>query len=44
MAFRQGFKTQKKWQNEAKPTWHHFGQKINWFRPPKEKELKGESS
>jgi len=23
----------KKWQIEAKPTWHHFGEKINWFRP-----------
>jgi hypothetical protein len=23
----------KKWQIQAKPTWHHFGGKINWFRP-----------
>jgi hypothetical protein len=22
----------KKWQIEAKPTWHHFARKINWFR------------
>jgi hypothetical protein len=21
------------WQIEAKPTWHYFGGKINWFKP-----------
>jgi hypothetical protein len=26
-------------QIEAKPTWHHFGGKINWFGPTKEKRL-----
>jgi hypothetical protein len=25
----------KKWQMQAKPTWHHFGGKINWLRPKK---------
>jgi hypothetical protein len=27
------------WQFEAKHTWHHFGEKMNWFIP-KKKELK----
>jgi hypothetical protein len=35
-----------KCQIEAKPTWHHFGDKINWFRAKKilkiNKTLKGE--
>jgi hypothetical protein len=26
---------------KAKPLWHHFGGKIDWFRPQK-KEFKGE--
>jgi hypothetical protein len=36
MAFRCGSKT-KKWQIMAKPTWHHFGRKINWFTQEKKK-------
>jgi hypothetical protein len=39
MAFRRGLKI-KNWPIEAKPTWHHFGGKINWFGP--KKELQGE--
>jgi hypothetical protein len=39
MAFKQGSKT-KKWQIKAKPTWHHFGEKINWFEPKKKKKKK----
>jgi hypothetical protein len=31
-AFRRGPKT-KKWQIEAKPTWHLFWSQNNWFRP-----------
>jgi hypothetical protein len=27
---------------EAKPTWHHFGVKINWFEPKKKRSPKGE--
>jgi len=34
----------KKWQIEAKLTWHQFGRKINWFGPKKSiKKLKGEA-
>jgi hypothetical protein len=40
MVFRWGSKT-KKWQIEAKPTWHYFWGKINWFRP-KTNSWKGE--
>jgi hypothetical protein len=40
MVFRWGCKT-KRWQIEAKPTWHYFRGKINWFRP-KTKSSKGE--
>ncbi len=25
---------------EAKPTWHHFGGKINWFKQLNKKKLK----
>jgi hypothetical protein len=25
---------------EAKPTWHHFGVKINWFEPKKKRKKK----
>jgi len=32
------------WQIPAKPTWHHFGGKINWFGPRKKKRAKLESS
>ncbi len=39
MVFRWGSKT-KKWQIKAKPTWHHFWGKINWFKPQQKKELK----
>jgi hypothetical protein len=28
-------------ETKAKPTWHHFGWKINWFKPKKQG-LKGE--
>jgi hypothetical protein len=31
----------KKWQIEAKPTWHHFGGKFNWFRPKTKTKRKG---
>jgi hypothetical protein len=31
----------KKWQMQAKPTWHHFGGKINWLRPEKNELSKG---
>jgi hypothetical protein len=34
----------KKWQIEAKPTWHHFGERINWFIPKKRKEKEKKSS
>jgi hypothetical protein len=30
-----------KWQIEAKPTWHHFGGKFNWFRPKTKTKRKG---
>ncbi len=33
----------KKWQLQAKPTWHHFRGKINWSEPKKKKELKGKA-
>jgi hypothetical protein len=36
MASRRGLKT-KKWQIEAKPTWHHFGGKMNRFTPTKKR-------
>ncbi len=39
MAFRWLSKT-KKWQTKAKPTWHHFVGKINWFGAPPKKGLK----
>jgi len=26
--------------SRLKPTWHHFGGKINWFRPPKKRAQK----
>jgi hypothetical protein len=42
MAFRGGSNA-KKWQIKAKLTWHHFEEKINWFKPKKEK-AKKESS
>jgi hypothetical protein len=38
MAFSRVSKT-KKWQIEAKPTWHQFGGKVNCFGPKKMKEL-----
>jgi hypothetical protein len=31
----------KKWQMQAKPTWHHYGGKINWLRPPKNELKRG---
>jgi hypothetical protein len=34
-AFKRGSRT-KKWQIEAKPTWHLFWREINWFRPKKQ--------
>jgi hypothetical protein len=39
MASRRGSKT-KKWQIQAKPTWHHFGEKMNWFRPQKRAQMR----
>jgi hypothetical protein len=30
----------KRWQIQAKSTWHHFGEKINPFKPKKKKKLK----
>jgi hypothetical protein len=42
MAFKGGSMT-KNWKIEAKPTWHHFGGKINWFGPlKKKKDFQGE--
>jgi hypothetical protein len=38
-----GLKT-KIFQIEAKPTWHNFGGKINWFIPKKKKGAKKKSS
>jgi hypothetical protein len=43
VAFRGGSNT-KKWQIEAKLTWHHFEGKINLSEPKKRKMAKKESS
>jgi hypothetical protein len=32
-----------KWQIEAKPTWHYFEVKINWFEPKEKRSYKGKA-
>jgi hypothetical protein len=34
----------KKWQIKAKPTLHHFGRSINWFKPQTKEKSPKESS